>query len=533
MKRASSTIWMGILSGSLLAGAAPAVAGGLYIPGNGPISTMRAGASVASASGADAVAANPAGMTKVRGTVVSVGSNLIDYELTFKRRGVYDDAPAGADPLPWAGATYAGVEDASTPRIGLGEFQAIPLIAVSSDLGGAVRGLRVGAGLVLPNAYPSREFGADYVLDESAGPPPPTRYDIVEQEAAVLLPSVAVAYRVNEKLDLGARFSFGNAHLKARVYLWGLPENYQEWTGHDAEFTVDTKDNFVPAFSAGALYRPLEDLELGVHWTSPATAKTKGTGVSKTSEFVTIGGAPATIGPLADGDVNCAPGGTIEALSACVELQLPMTATVGGRYILRGGDGEERGDIELNVAYENWGADRASDYLVVVDGGLLNSDGEAVLELKETYLRHGLRDVWSVRLGGGYSFAVGPGALLVRGGAAYDTAAAREGWERVDLDGAARFTVAGGVGYRMRRWQVDLGVGGVIEGAREVGTDCNPTTANKGCDGSGVDQPIDERTGPDPIVPTAVLTAQDESPFNAGRYSSHYLLFMLGVSTWF
>jgi hypothetical protein len=41
----------------------------------------------------------------------------------------------------------------------------------------------------------------------------------------------------------------------------------------------------------------------------------------------------------------------------------------------------------------------------------------------------------------------------------------------------------------------------------------------------------DEHQGPDPINPTAA--DQAESPVNQGDYKAHYLLFMLGVSTWF
>jgi hypothetical protein len=48
-----------------------------------------------------------------------------------------------------------------------------------------------------------------------------------------------------------------------------------------------------------------------------------------------------------------------------------------------------------------------------------------------------------------------------------------------------------------------------------------------------VDQPVNQRQGPDPILPVVDSTVQAENPVNEGTYKSHYLLFMLGVSTWF
>jgi hypothetical protein len=136
-----------------------------------------------------------------------------------------------------------------------------------------------------------------------------------------------------------------------------------------------------------------------------------------------------------------------------------------------------------------------------------------------------------VRLGGSYRQPVGSGQLIFRGGGAYDTAAAKDEWERLDLDGSARTTLALGVGYRVGRYQIDLGGGAVLAGTREVGTGCNPSD-DEGCSGNG-EVPVPDRTAPDPAQPALGEFAQEESPFNEGTYKSGYLLFMLGVQTWF
>jgi hypothetical protein len=92
-----------------------------------------------------------------------------------------------------------------------------------------------------------------------------------------------------------------------------------------------------------------------------------------------------------------------------------------------------------------------------------------------------------------------------------------------------------GGGYKLPKWQVDAGLAYVYEGTRDVGRDppCNPTISNRGCSGSGMETPIGDRIGPDPVNPIVELRAQNENPFNQGTYSSHYFLLALGVSTYF
>jgi hypothetical protein len=46
-------------------------------------------------------------------------------------------------------------------------------------------------------------------------------------------------------------------------------------------------------------------------------------------------------------------------------------------------------------------------------------------------------------------------------------------------------------------------------------------------------QPLEDRQGPDPINPIVAPGSQLENPVNQGTFKSHYLLFMLGASTWF
>lgn len=512
----------------LLAGAlaAPSVAhaGGLTLPGFGPVSIGRAGAAVAAIDDPSALAVNPAGLAGLHGTHVHLGLALVDYHLTFDRDGTYDDVQGRTD--PWEGQPFAPISDASTPPIGVGPYQIVPVVAVASDVGRSVKGLTVAAGVFAPTAYPTRSLGADYVLEDPATPPPPSRYDTVEQKAAVVLPSVAVAYRARPELDLGARFSAGFATIDATTYVWGL-DNFDEWAGQDARFHVDAQDSFVPAFGLGAKYRPTADLELGLSWSSAIPIRAKGTGSSQPGSGNEVFGMPVTVIPVPDAEALCGPGGSPEALTACVDFDLPMQTQLGARWAFRDGLGREVADVELDVAWERWSA--ASDYDIQIDGIAAVAVGPPPigLTLQPTVIRHNFQDTFGVRLGGSWQRDAGPGRLTLRGGAAYDTAAAKKNWERVDIDGAARSMVTVGASYALKKMRFDLGGGVVLEPARSQGTTCNPPNDTVGCDGGTA------ATGPDPIQPTKDPTAQTQSPFAAGSYESGYTVLMLGATTWF
>lgn len=515
-----------------LATAGTAHAGGLYLPGNGPIGVARAGAQVVSVDDPSAIATNPAALAGTTGTVVHVSSSFVSFNLTVGRYGAYEDVADRSD--PWEGQAYGAVSDTSKPAIGIGEFQAVPLIAVASNLGGKLKGVVIAAGLFAPTAYPSRNMGADYVFEDPNTPPPPTRYDVVETNAAVVLPSIAIAYRPIPKLDLGARFSAGIGDIEATTYVWGLA-NLQEWVGKDSKFHVKVKDNFIPAFGLGARYRVTPAIEIGAQWSSAVPVRAVGTGdaIAGSGNALSPGEPPPVVIPSNDQFALCERGGTPEAIKACVNFDLPMTATLGGRYVVRDADGRMVADVEANVQWEQWSSEEASNQAVIVDG-FASTDGttDFGLPLNPTAIRHNFDDVFSFRLGGSYQRAMGPGLWTVRGGVAYDTAAAPTGWERADLDGAARTTMAAGASLTLSKVRIDVGGGMVYEGLRTQGTGCNPQMIGRGCDG-GPQLPPADRPGPDPIQPLSASDNQQQSPINEGAYKSGYGLLMLGVTTWF
>jgi long-subunit fatty acid transport protein len=513
-----------------------ASAGGLLLPGSGAISTSRAGAAVASSDDGEALSINPAGIAKAKGTTVTVSITAISYAMEFTRRGTYD-AIADAD-VPYEGQAFPTVTNESKPPLGVGSYQPVPVIAVVSDLGGAVKNLHLAAGIYAPNAYPFRDMSNGYVFNgDPNAPPPPSRYDIVNQEAAVILPSLAVSYRITPQLDVGARLSVGFADLKSTTVIWGNPGNFDEYVAEDAIFTAEAKDSFVPAAGFGVTYRPAPAIELAANFNSPIKIGAVGDATSENGSAVNVGGNQVVIHPRPDDLASCAKGGTDEAQKVCVNLEIPLNFQVGGRYKFLDGNGGERGDIELDVGFENWAAGEGGKYSVVADADayivMANGAEAQVAELKPNAVHHRFQNVYNARLGGSYRLPQGDNAIILRGGLGYDTRAATDGWFRADIDGAARTTITFGAAYRTKRWEADLGAGAILEGSYSNPGTCNPPDAMTGCKGDGTVNAIADRAGPDPINPILLPEVQFENPVSQGDYKSHYTLVMLGFSTWF
>ncbi|MDB4961642.1 MAG: Long-chain fatty acid transport protein [Myxococcales bacterium] len=566
---------VGGLVGSLLA--SHAEAGGLFLPGSGATSTSRAGAAVASADDGEALSINPAGLAKTTGLTITISIAFIRYFMEFSRRGTYDVA-SDFDP-PYEGAAYPTVENDPKPPLGIAKFQPIPVIAVVTDLGGRVPNLRLAAGLYAPSGYPFRDMTAGYKFPAASDPdadlttpPPPSRYDILTQESRLLLPSLAASYRILPGLDVGARFTAGSVQSKSQVAVWGTPGNVEESIRQDSLFTAEVKDGFIPAFGLGVAYRPTPNIEIAANYSSALVVKAKGDSSSIKAPGVSAGRA---IGPVPDDLVSCATGGkgivvgdAVDAQKACISLQVPQTATIGARYKFLGANDRLLGDIELDVGWENWGktcevgpdgqfsdpdCTSPGQYRVVIDSGLY-VNGQFEQPLEKNYVNYGLKDTFSFRLGGSYHIPLGTvdlapttdgnaprgSEIIVRGGIAYDTTAAKTGWLRSNFDGADRVTTTVGGAYRTKRWELNVGGGFVYEGtntnpgANADGSDCNPTLADLGCGAAdGEQRPPDQRQGPDPTNPLLQPPFQFENPYNQGSYKSHYVLLMLGFSTWF
>jgi len=506
----------------LVALPAPARAGGIFVPGVGPTAQARAGAFVARADDPTAMAHNPAGFGKLDGTVVYIGANFVKLDLTFQRYGSYEATGASE---PYEGEAYPELSNNSKPSPGLGPFQALPIIVVSTDFGMPHLPIRAAFGLITPHGSAGRDFADTVTLPNGVEAPAPQRYDVGYQKATAADPSIAVAYSPIEDLHIGVRLSWGFSFIQTTKVVWAI-DNYDEYREKDSVIKIDSKDLFVPSAGLGVLYQPTPNVEIGAAYSSAKHIRAKGTLTSQAGSEVPA----ANAGILPDLDFwKCAPNGVEGKLKNCLDINLPQTASIGARYILRNSRGGERADIELDIKWEDWS--NATTTVSQTDGL------SAAKPLETTLIRHGFQDVISTRLGGSYTLDVGNNELTIRAGAAYDTKTAPLSWTRADTDGKPRTTLTTGIGFRTGRWRIDIGGGVVLEPTREVRHACpvgGPTRESPNCDGvSGGPTPVDERTAPDPSQPLQAPKNQLESPFNAGRYESGYLLMHLGLSASF
>lgn len=481
-----------IVIAALLSVSPDALAGGQLVGDNGSQGTQRAGAFAAKADDPSALWFNPAGFA-VGETLFYLGANVVGYQQSFRRAGTYDDPTAtyGDDEFPV-------VENQAGP-------QAIPMLAA-----GVRRGkVGLGFGLMAPHGYGARSFAEEVTTRAGNPAPAPQRYDTMEQRALIVLPSAALAYDLGTGLSVGLRASVGYAQMASRKAVQGISNN-AESPAQDSIVTLEARDTMVPAWAAGLHWVASPTVELGFVYTAPITIDAKGMSSTVLGDALRepVPGMENYMEPVPAGTERCAPGGTREALPACLTLELPQTATAGVRWIARDEDGAELGDVEVDVRWEQWSA--ASDYTAVVDGvnHLLGT------RLEDTVIRHGFQDVWSLRLG-----AAGVvNEWHVRGGVAYETGAAPASWTRLDVDGNARMTAALGVGVDLGAWRLDVGGAAIVQPRRSLR------------DVHLEDPGADAREQPDIGVPLMAPDQQPYNPFNAGAYESGYWIASLGLT---
>jgi long-chain fatty acid transport protein len=483
-----------VLALLILEGAARA--GGQLVADDGAAGLQRAGAFAAKADDPSALWYDPAGFA-LQDSGLFVGANVIAHGDTFQRAGTYGNVPGAP---PWQGSAYPTVHDRSAPL-------AVPMIAATIR---ADR-LALGFGVMAPQGDGDRDYPTAVTVFGAAGAPAPQRYDVVSQHAQIVLPSVAGAAALSRELRVGARVSAGYASLSSTKVVQGA-SNGAEDPGSDSWVTVDGSDSAIVTGALGVHWAASPTFELAATWDAPIHVHAVGTSSTALGTgLATVGGQPNYVEPVADAAATCAPGGAVGAIATCVDLTIPQTATVAGRYVLRDDDRDEVGDLELDVRWEQWSA--AADTVVHADG----QNHVAAVPIQPAVVRHGLRDVWSVRLGAESVFDGGSRRWHVRAGVSYDTAAAPDSWTRLDVDGNSRFMAAGGIGVELGRWRLDVGGALIVQPRRSfTNVTVDPTDPSA-------------RVQPDITVPTTAASAQPYHPFNAGAYESGYQIVSLGL----
>lgn len=405
-----------LLMSMLLAAPRAALAGGFEFAGNGTQALGRGAAFAAKADDPTAMDYNVAGLARQRGTQLLIDSNLSFHTYEFTRAGTYPGDPT--DPAtPFAGQAYPRISNQAAPFLA-------PFLGVTTDFNYFER-WTFGLGVFGPSSVGIRE----YPVTLANNLPAPQRYDVRRADLLVIYPTLAVGFRALPWLDVGAelqlvwgRFDLGN------VSYFDLGPTYcksAEYPGCDTTTKVLT-DGWTATAQAGFLMRPLRWLQFGARVRGPIDIKSDGTVDATSPKAFQV---------------------DIKREKATFEARLPWVVRAGVRYIWQEGN-FERADVEVDGDWQNWGANSGSDAYIKIPHIAVYNDVNPVVV-------HHFNDVFSLRVGGAYSFHLPMGPLssvvTVRAGFMYETASTDDLYTRLDFDTMAKYIGTIGIGSRLRR----------------------------------------------------------------------------------
>jgi long-subunit fatty acid transport protein len=425
-------IFAAILGTVLVLSAATEVqAGGMEIPDNGTRAVSRGGAFVVRADDLTALAHNPGGLSRFKGTGIHLNNNMVLSTIRFTRAptSLPDTTPSNYDFDP-----LATVEN-QEPFFPLG-----PMAIFATDFGFEDVTFAFGA------YGPSASGTSDYPV--SGG----QRYMLTRMETLLLYLSLAVAWGKEDHYGIGITLQHAIApKLKMQMVVDGSPFGALSpyYSGNDVEALVELSDLFAFSALVGAWWRIIPSLEVALSGRIiPVILNATGT--------IQLGNIP--------GQTQFAPDRLeITGSSARLRLVLPPTLRTGIRYRYLCDD-YELWDIELDLVYEMWS---------LMDAYHVQTEGEinlfAQAEAPDVVIEKRWRDTVSVRLGG--TFNVLPDFLSVSAGGYYETGAIPNNYEGIDFLSFDRFGLGTGLTFTLGSVQLNVAYSHVFQMDREVSED--------------------------------------------------------------
>jgi long-chain fatty acid transport protein len=472
------------LSAALLMLTAPrlAWAGGFEMPDNGSEALGRGGAFAAKADDPTAIEYNPAGLASQRGTRLLLDGHVIASSYSFQRFGAFPDK--ASPKTPWGGSAYPRVSDTSGPFFA-------PFLAASTDLG-RFDGLTFAVGVFGPSGVGNRTYPLAV-----AGAPAASRYDVVQSNALLALPTAAVGLRLFDGLELGAalHFVYGQFSLASTSFVdlgdgpGGPCPNVEYQPCDSVSRPTLTGTSWAGTF--GAMIHPSPTTSLGLSARTPIA-------------MTATGSAAVIQSPL---------GQPIPAAGhATFENDFPWILRAGIRQALRDRDGFETADVELDGTYETWGTAQAGGPIIHIDH--LGPAGPTFDDI-HVQVAHRYNDTFSLRAGGAYNSKVSFGVLTLRLGACYDKSATADhpGYTRLDFDTLDKMAGTLGVGLKWGGLQFNLSYAEVFEPDRTVAM------------GTGQIRPVDGAQHGAPVDAQGHLLPA----VNQGVYQGHAEILSFGV----
>ncbi len=426
---------LALLSSLLVSSLAPHLAfgGGFEFPDNGSEALGRGGAFTAKADNGTALEYNTAGLAAQGGTRLLLDANLTFHSYSFQRSGSYpaEDVPSGEMGSGVAGLPFPSVSNKSGPQFA-------PFLGISTDFGKLDR-WTFAIGIFAPPSYGMRNFGST-VQSGGMSLPAPSRYDLVQTNLLIVLPTVAAAVRVTRWLDigLGLHLVVGHFNLTADTFSDLGPGVCfsKEFPGCDAATHIITTGTTATA-SLGLMLHPTRAFDIGLNVFGRAN-------INSTGKISTPGPAAKLLDPNhmfndCEHGYNC---------DASFHTALPWELRLGLRYkFLK--SGFEQGDIELDGVYQAWKDAEGN-------GDTLSVPQLAFFSNINTTIVHHYQDTVSVRLGGAYNLKLPKGVLTFRIGGFYDSAATKAKDTRLDFDTLDKWGGTLGLGFLIRGISINV-----------------------------------------------------------------------------
>ncbi len=247
MRNHNKSVWSAV-AGLLLSGAAPVFGGGIEVPMQDARAAGQADAFTAQANDPSAIFYNPAGLTQLHGTNISVGAFYLQPEFHFHG----DNGSNQRQSLP----------------------AVLPHIYAESDFG--LNRFRFGLGI-------NNTFG----INEDWGGTAPLRTIVDQAQLAVIDIAPTVAYQINKDISLGMAFNiyYGDLLLTRQVTLGAppVPEGKFHLRADAVSFGV----------TPGFLWKINDQNSIGAYYRSPFSLNFDGDAQVRIPGAATIGPSPA------------------------------------------------------------------------------------------------------------------------------------------------------------------------------------------------------------------------------------------------
>ena len=425
---ARSKLGMGLLV-ALVGMPAGVLAGGFEVPDNGARAVARGTAFTVRADDLTAIAHNPGGLTRQRGTSVLYSHNLFYAPASFTRDKSV--VPATHKDSQNLGDPFATVHNES-PWFPLGA-----MVVAATDFG--MEDWRFAAGVYGPNASGKQTWplmgGQRYML---------TGLDLM-----LVYYSAAVAWGKKDRFGIGLTMQ-GVHQISTEMSMVVDATTGDQlnpyYAPNDVHATISLSAPLTFSAILGVWLRLNENFEVAASGRiMPARLKATGDIRIDRIEQQTA---------FTDEQLE------VEDSAARLELVIPPTARAGVRYRSLAGD-RERFDVELNVVYEAWSMMESMD--VELDGiiKLFVAD-----EAPDVRIQRRWRDTVSVRLGGTWNAESIP--LSFSAGGFVENGAVPTNYSHLDFVSFDRLGLGAGVQGRVGVVDLALSYSHVFQESRQI-----------------------------------------------------------------